>query len=101
MAEAPERVSTYMTLLTYARRFRNAIVMALHSPEAEALRAARPALDAALDDLGVAARDLRPPAPLPHLPDSGPAMTRIARQLQVLHSAVDRLASGDSAPGRQ
>jgi uncharacterized membrane protein YccC len=101
VAEEPERVSTYMTLLTYARRFRNAIVMALHSPEAEALRAARPALDAALDDLGAAARDLRAPAPLPHLPDSGPAMTRIARQLQVLHSAVERLATGNASRGRR
>ncbi|HWE24774.1 MAG TPA: FUSC family protein [Myxococcales bacterium] len=92
VAEAPERVSTYLTLLTYARRFRNAIVMALHSPEVEALHEARPALDTALDELGAAARDLRPPAPLGALPDSGPAMTRIARQLGILHSSVERLA---------
>ena len=82
-----------MALLTYARRFRNAIVMAVHSPEADALRKSRPALDAALDDLAGAVRDGRPPAPLPELPDSGPAMTRIARQLGVLHSSVERLAS--------
>ena len=93
VAEPPERVSTYMALLTYARRFRNAIVMAVHSSEADALRKSRPALDAALDDLAAAVRDGRPPAPLPELPDSGPAMTRIARQLGVLHSSVERLAS--------
>jgi uncharacterized membrane protein YccC len=93
VAEPPERVSTYMALLTYARRFRNAIVMALHSPEADGLRAAHPALDQALGDLERSVRDRRAPAPLPAVPASGPAMTRIARQLQVVHSSVERLAS--------
>ena len=93
MVEPPERVSTYMTLLTYARRFRNAIVMAIHSPEADSLRQLRPTIDEALQDLGAAVRDLRAPAALAELPESGPAITRIARQLNILHSSVERIAS--------
>jgi uncharacterized membrane protein YccC len=92
--EPPERVSTYLALLTYARRFRNAIVMALHSMEADALRALRPVLDESLDDLANAARERRPPVPLPPLPqDAGPAINRIVRQLDILHSSLQRLIS--------
>jgi uncharacterized membrane protein YccC len=91
--EPPERVSTYLTLLTYARRFRNAIVMALDSSEAGALRAARPVLDETLQDFAAAVREGRAPAAIPDVPEAGAAMQRIARQLGVLQSSVERLAS--------
>ena len=79
--ELAERISAYMTLLTYARRLRNAILMALHSPEAQRVRALRPAIDATLEDLGAAAREGRRPAPLPgwYRPVSAPpAPPRVA-----------------------
>ena len=84
-----------MTLLTYARRLRNSIAMALHSPDGADLRALRPALDSALEDLGAAARDRRPPGPPPPIDDNTAAGVRLARQLSVLHSAVERLAERD------
>jgi uncharacterized membrane protein YccC len=95
VSEPAEQVSAYMTLLTYARRLRNSIAMALHSPDGADLRALRPALDSALEDLGAAARDRRPPGPPPKIDDKTPAGIRLSRQLGVLHSAVDRLAAGD------
>jgi hypothetical protein len=69
--------------------------MALHSPDGADLRALRPSLDSALEDLGAAARDRRPPGPPPKIDDKTPAGIRLSRQLGVLHSAVDRLAAGD------
>jgi len=95
VSEPAEQVSAYMTLLTYARRLRNSIAMALHSPDGADLRALRPSLDSALEDLGAAARDRRPPGPPPKIDDKTPAGIRLSRQLGVLHSAVDRLAAGD------
>src|SRR5713101_1982265 len=95
VGEPAERISDYMTLLTYARRLRNSIAMALHSPHGVDLRALRPALDSALEDLGAAARDQRPPRPPPPIDDKTPAGTRLSRQLGVLHSAVERLAARD------
>src|SRR5713101_3203789 len=95
VVEPAERISAYMTLLTYARRLRNSIAMALHSPDGVDLRALRPALDTALEDLGAAARDQRPPRPPPPIDDKTPAGTRLSRQLGVLHSAVERLAARD------
>jgi uncharacterized membrane protein YccC len=91
--EPAERISAYTTLLTYARRLRNAMAMAVHSNEARELRAVQPSIEGGLEDLAMAARERRAPAPLPLLRQSGPAMARIARQLGVLHSALDRLAS--------
>jgi uncharacterized membrane protein YccC len=99
--DPPERISTYMALLTYARRFRNAIAMAVHSPEVDSLRELRPAIDHALEDLEAAVHNLHPPSPLAELPESGPAMTRIARQLGVLHSSVERLASEAPSPSTE
>ncbi|HEX9602921.1 MAG TPA: hypothetical protein VF973_04150, partial [Myxococcales bacterium] len=101
--EPAERVSAYMTLLTYARRLRNSIAMALHSPDGVDLRALRPALDSALEDLGAAVRDQRPPGPPPPIDDKTPAGVRLSRQLSILHSAVDRLAAHDrpETPGRR
>src|SRR6267143_390314 len=102
--EPAERISAYMTLLTYARRLRNSIAMALHSPEGVDLRTLRPALDSALEDLGTAARDRRPPGPPPAIDDKTAAGVRLARQLGVLHSAVERLATEDrrgEAPGNR
>ena len=93
--EPAERISAYMTLLTYARRLRNSIAMALHSPDGADLRALRPALDSALEDLGAAARDRRLPGPPPPIDDNTAAGVRLARQLSVLHSAVERLAERD------
>jgi len=95
VAEPAERISAYMTLLTYARRLRNSIAMALHSPDGADLRALRPTLDSALEDLGAAARDRRPPGPPPPIDDNTAAGVRLARQLSVLHSAVERLAERD------
>ncbi|MFL5313392.1 MAG: hypothetical protein ACJ79H_23410, partial [Myxococcales bacterium] len=97
VAEPAERISDYMTLLTYARRLRNSIAMALHSPDGVDLRAMRPALDSALEDLGTAARDRRPPRAPPPIDDKTPAGIRLSRQLGVLHSAVDRLAEESSS----
>src|SRR5229473_346767 len=97
VGEPAERISDYMTLLTYARRLRNSIAMALHSPHGVDLRALRPALDSALEDLGAAARDQRPPRPQPRIDDETPAGVRLSRQLGVLHSAVERLAAPERA----
>src|SRR6266851_1163575 len=97
VGEPAERISDYMTLLTYARRLRNSIDMALHSPHGVDLRALRPALDSALEDLGAAARDQRPPRPQPRIDDETPAGVRLSRQLGVLHSAVERLAAPERA----
>src|SRR5712691_7594596 len=103
VAEPAERISAYMTLLTYARRLRNSIAMALHSPDGVDLRALRPALDSALEDLGAAVRDQRPPGPPPPIDDKTPAGVRLSRQLSILHSAVDRLAAHGrpETPGRR
>jgi uncharacterized membrane protein YccC len=92
VAEPGERISAYTTLLTYARRLRNAMAMAVHSNEARDLATLQPTIDRALEDLAAAVRERRAPPPLSDVRQSGPAMTRIARQLGVLHSAVDRLA---------
>jgi len=61
------------------------------------LQAMRPALDSALEDLGTAARDRRPPRPPPQIDDKTPAGVRLSRQLAVLHSAVERLAEQNSS----
>jgi hypothetical protein len=74
--------------------------MALHSPHGVDLRALRPALDSALEDLGSAARDRRPPGPQPRIEDETPAGLRLSRQLGVLHSAVERLAAPERADER-
>ena len=100
VAEPAERISDYMALLTYARRLRNSIAMALHSPEGADLRTLRPALDSALEDLGAAARDRRPPGPCPPIDDTTPAGVRLSRQLGVLRSAVERLATPQSSEKR-
>src|SRR5712692_2855510 len=100
VVEPAERISAYMTLLTYARRLRNSIAMALHSPDGVDLRALRPALDSTLEDLGAAARDQRPPGPPPPIDDKTAAGVRLARQIGVLHSAVDRLAAHRESEGR-
>src|SRR2546428_5001199 len=92
VAEPAERISDYMTLLTYARRLRNSIAMALHSPDRVDLRALRPALDSALEDLGAAVRDQRPPGPPPPIDAKTPPGVRLSRQLSILHSPVHRLA---------
>ena len=93
VAEPAERISAYMTLLTYARRLRNSIAMALHSRDAGVLRELGPALDATLEDLGAAAREQRPPRPSPRMDDSTAAGARLARQIAVLRSALERLAT--------
>jgi len=102
VAEPAERISDYMTLLTYARRLRNSIAMAQHSPHGIDLRALRPALDSTLEDLGEAARDQRPPRPPPRIDDETPAGVRLSRQLRILISAVERLAAQpDSRSGEE
>ena len=90
-AEPAERISAYMTLLTYARRLRNSIAMALHSPGGTVLRELRPALDAALQDFAAAAREERLPRPALPVDESTPAGARLARQITVLRSALERL----------
>jgi len=86
-----------MSLLTYARRLRNSIAMALHSPDGVDLRALRPALDSALEDLGAAARDQRAPGPTPPIDEKSPSAVRLSRQLGVLHSSLERLAGNNAA----
>ena len=51
------------------------------------------AYDSALEDLGEAARDQRPPRPPPPIGDETPAGVRLSRQLRILSSAVERLAA--------
>ena len=93
-AEPAERIEAFMAVLTYARRLRNSIALAAAQPGAPDLRARRPALEAALEELRDAARARRIPGPLPAIDGTSPAAMRLARQLEIIRSALERLASG-------
>jgi len=97
VAEPAERIEAYMAVLTYARRVRNSIALAAAQAGAADLRAVRPALDAALAELRDAARERRIPRRLPPIDGPSPAAVRLARQLEIIRSALERLASA-SAP---
>jgi hypothetical protein len=98
-------VTPAMTLVTYARRFTApsaALALGRHSVApvpAGALEAFASAMDLALVDLAAALAEGRPPRPLdpmaePADPTLPPLLrgrlTRLRRQLQTLHDAIER-----------
>lgn len=106
----PADLSSVMTFLTYTRRVTAsiaALALARHSAPAGSGAAIEPfarRAEAVLDDLAVAAAEGRRPLPLPILVqdaevDRGAApllrarVDRLARQIRLLHDAVDRWAT--------
>jgi uncharacterized membrane protein YccC len=106
-------LSPLMTFLTYTRRTAAsiaALALARHAAppgSASALEPFARRAESVLDDLAAAASERRRPAPLPILVqdaeiDRGAApvlrarMERLARQIRLLHDALDRWAAGDS-----
>lgn len=112
----PADLSPVMTFLTYTRRFAAstaALALARHVDGVDASRALAPfasRADAVLEDLARAAAEQRRPAPLPILvlgaeldrnetPLLRARVDRLARQIRMLHDALDRWASDGKGQG--
>lgn len=93
-AHRPQEAEAMMAVRSQSRRLVGAIVAltATGSFPPELGSAARQ-IDEALDALAAAARDGRAPPPLPAL-SAAPQGERLARPVEVIHSALSRLASG-------
>jgi uncharacterized membrane protein YccC len=109
------RLSSAMAFLTYTRRLTAsvaALALVRHSSPgvpADALRPFADTANAVLDDLAAAVEAARPPAPLPPLvdpradprasPDGVPPLLRarldrLARQIGLMHDAIERWTAG-------
>jgi uncharacterized membrane protein YccC len=111
-AGPPAELSPVMTFLTYTRRLATsiaALALTRYSPTDRANDTLGPFTERAttvLDDLALAATAGRRPAPLPILvpvvqggdapPLLGPRVDRLARQIRMLHDAVDRWTASDA-----
>ena len=106
----PADLSPVMTFLTYSRRFAAstaALALARHAaggPDKNVLAPFAHRANAVLDDLSLAAEERRRPASLPilvegaeldrnELPLLRARVERVARQIRMLHDAVDRWAA--------
>jgi uncharacterized membrane protein YccC len=112
----PAELSPVMTFLTYTRRLSAstaALAMARHTDTVLGAAALQPfarRAEAVLDDLEQAAREQRRPAPLPILvqgaeldrqaaPLLRARVDRLARQIRMLHDALDRWAGDGTQEG--
>ena len=113
---SPADLSPVMTYLTYTRRFAAstaALALSRHMDGADASRALTPfalRADAVLNDLARAAEEQRRPAPLPLLVEGAELdrkappllrarVDRLARQIRMLHDALDRWAAEGTEQG--
>jgi uncharacterized membrane protein YccC len=109
----PEQLEAIMTVLVYTRRIAAsiaALALVAHPPAAgQSLERFASTTDDALDDLASAVAEGRPPAPFPRisgsaLPDPGELpvvhqrLVRLARQLRLMHDAIDRWMSDQATP---
>lgn len=109
--DAPEQLEPIMAFLVYTRRIAGsttALAIAANTSSRPSAQELRPFVDAAhaiLIDLAEAVATGRAPAPFPSIgsaplppPESGPVvrqrLTRLARQLKLLHDAVARWMEG-------